>query len=627
MDTNNSTTSGTESVQEFHMAQRDYVMEQEHRGQADYAAINEGAGIGLVDDAMLAANMRSTRYVDEAHASADLIDNAIEAGATQVHVAFKTSKNGTIEAIAHLDDGCGILDEFLRHSVRWGASSRQGRRNTFGRFGNGLSSASVKFGKVFSVFSRTDTDATFQVVGLDIDDLPKDEGGSVCPPEVSELALPTWVVEYCQEHFVGGVAELKTAVVWSTLDRFKWKKIQVASYNYKDHLGVTYAGWMGVAKLYVQGELVEPVDVLFTTPGHRYYDIDGAPRAEPLLRQVIPIADENGVRHDVTLRVSKLSMDAVNAAVSTGSRGAPPKVRQKIRTAYNGVFVTRNGRFIEVAVPKHLFGAWNAYMRQVAIHLDFPPALDEVFGITPDKQTIVWDERVNTAIEASGVKAAVRQAYNDVDRERAEGVQARKLAKFTEGDRRPSEVVIDKVVNIDPRRGVKKAAEETLGEAEKELNREVKETAAATGVEEEKVRESLEKRLAERPFVVQLTPGTSDGSFYIVRQVGEQSRLEINTGHPFYTELFSRIDDAETLSAIETMLWVFGMTELDASGERRAFYLNERSEWSRRLAVALNLHPQIFHRASSLTTAREEDNDGWEIDDDEQPEAKSEVIG
>jgi hypothetical protein len=69
------------------------------------------------------------------------------------------------------------------------------------------------------------------------------------------------------------------------------------------------------------------------------------------------------------------------------------------------------------------------------------------------------------------------------------------------------------------------------------------------------------------------------------------------------------------------------MAELDASGERRAFYLNERSEWSRRLAVALNLHPQIFHRASSLTTAREEDNDGWEIDDDEQPEAKSEVIG
>ena len=627
MDTNTSNTSGAESVQEFHQAQRDYVMEQEHRGQAEYAATNDGAGLGLVDDAMLALNMRSTRYVDEAHASADLIDNAIEAGATQVHVAFKTSKNGTIQAVAHLDDGCGILKEFLRHSVRWGASSRQGRRNTFGRFGNALSSASVKFGKVFNVFSRTDTDTTFQVVGLDMDDLPKDEGGNVCPPEISEQALPTWVVEYCQEHFEGGVAELKTAVVWETLDRPKWKKIQVASYNYKDHLGVTYAGWLGVSKLYVQGELVEPVDVLFTTPGHRYYDIDAAPRAEPLTSQVIPIADENGVRHDVTLRVSKLSADAVDAAVSTGSRGAPPKVRQKIRAAYNGVFVTRNGRFIELATPKDLFGAWNNYMRQVAIHLDFPPALDDIFGITPDKQTIVWDERVNSAIEASGVVATAREAYREIDQARHEARQARELAKFTEGDRRPSEVVIDKVVNIDPRRGVKTKPDETVEEAEKELIREVKETAAATGMTEGEIRESLEKRLAERPFVVQLTPGTADGSFYIVRQVGEQSRLEINSGHPFYTEMFSRISDAETLSAIETMLWVIGMAELDASGERRAFYLNERSEWSRRLAVALNLHPQIFHRAASLTAAREDSNDGWDTDDDEHLETQAKVTG
>ena len=94
------------SVQQFHQEQREYVKTQEIDGQQDYVSkINDGAGIGLVDDEMLASNMRTTRYNDEAHAMCDLVDNGIESGAKNVGIAFNSDEKGNITEIAILDDG------------------------------------------------------------------------------------------------------------------------------------------------------------------------------------------------------------------------------------------------------------------------------------------------------------------------------------------------------------------------------------------------------------------------------------------------------------------------------------------------------------------------------------------
>ena len=363
-------TTKTDELIEFHREQRDYVIKQELEGQKKYSDSSHGDGVGLVDDEHVVAGMRSVRYTDDAHASADLIDNAIEAGATQVHITFHVDKKMNIDATAHLDDGSGVMSEFMRHAVRWGASSRQGRRNTFGRFGNGLSSASVNRGTRFVLFSRIDSTDPFCSVELDLNNLPRDKQGNVCPPDLQEdQALPLWLIDYCEQHFAGGVGALRTAVVWEDLDRPAWNKVPTATHNYLDHLGVTYAGWKDVVRIFVQGELVEPVDVLFTTPGCRYYDVAGAPGATPVLNQTVPIADIKGTKHDVTVRVSWMNVDAYAISVKKGDKGRPPKVRQKIRTYYNGIFVTRNGRFIELVQPEG-FGAWNPYMRQVAISID-----------------------------------------------------------------------------------------------------------------------------------------------------------------------------------------------------------------------------------------------------------------
>ena len=90
--------------------------------------ISSGAA-GLVDEKMLAETMRSVRYIDEAHAAGDIIDNAIEAGASQLHIVYRTEGKNIAE-IAFIDDASGIDESFLPHATKWGGSSNDGSRNS-----------------------------------------------------------------------------------------------------------------------------------------------------------------------------------------------------------------------------------------------------------------------------------------------------------------------------------------------------------------------------------------------------------------------------------------------------------------------------------------------------------------
>lgn len=103
--------------------------------------------------------------------------------------------------------------------------------------------------------------------------------------------------------------------------------------------------------------------------------------------------------------------------------------------------------------------------------------------------------------------------------------------------------------------------------------------------------------------------------------------LEINTDHPWYREVYAKLTDqqAELRSSLELFLWVLGIQEVDASGENRVFYRNERRTWSDRLADALDLHPTIFHVASSTGEVEDLDERPWEGSEDEEASDNDEL--
>jgi NACalpha-BTF3-like transcription factor len=604
-----------DSAQKHLIEQRAYVKSRHLDAQRRTA--RKAGTTGLVDEKMLAQTMRSVRYQDEGHAAGDIVDNAIESGATQVHVAFRT-EGTAIKEIAFIDDGSGIDPEFLPHATKWGGSSNEGRRNTFGRFGFGLPSASVNRGTRFSVYSRIDSGAAFTAVTVNLKAL-KVEGQVVSLPAPAEEALPDWIAEYVQFTdaetvvFDGGLDAVRTVVVWSDLDRLAWKNRQQATGRFREHLGITYAGWLDVCRLVVDHQAVEPVDVLFTTPGYRYYDISGYPKAEPQQSIRFEADDADGAKYEVTVRFSYLSVDAIDAKVASGGKGAPKKIRQSIRKAYNGVFVTRNGRFIEVAQPPEF--VWSNYARQVGVALDFPPELDELFGVTPDKQTIVFTDRVIAMLEANGVRRAFRALGDQVWNERHLRKNEREASAANPDGPRASEETIAKVVSKDVRR-TRKMGEETKQEAEENFQDRVKRLSDETGVPEEQVREAQERLDAKKPYRVEFADLSEDMPFYAPKMDGTQTVLEINTEHPWYREVYLRLtENAEMRSALELMLFVLGACELDSTGQARVFYRNERRAWSRMLADAFDLHPQVFSGASSREEVEDDDASAWVEDE------------
>tara|TARA_Y100001958_G_scaffold149013_1_gene131272 strand:+ start:1069 stop:2859 length:1791 start_codon:yes stop_codon:yes gene_type:complete len=578
--------------------QRETVKEKQIEAQLSAIEISANSAISnsLVDPAMMVQTMRNVRYSSEANAAGDIMDNAVEAGARNVHVAFRLNKKNQISEIAFIDDGSGMIKEFLTYATKFGGSSNQkGSRNTFGRFGFGLPSASINQGTAYTVISRTDEQKDFWSVTVDLDTL-FGENNNVILPTSEQSDLPDWIVDYIQGPksrkdpvFPGGVEAVRTIVIWKNLDK-AMKTVGPSSKRYKEYIGITYASWMQIATFVVNGDKVEPIDPLFTTPGHLHYEVDGQRVAQAQDSITFPVKDEYGTPHDVVVRFSYFPMKIWNTKTPNTKGTVFP-----IRKNHNGIFVTRNGRFIELVKWREI--SWRNNSRNVGVALDFPPALDEKFGVTPDKQSISFSESISDLMKTAGVVRAVNSLISQRNVE-ADKIKSNKvLVPNQNGDLvRPSELTIEKAMKELLQTGQKTSAEKSK-EADENLQKEIDAALASTpGLSEEQVQEAIEKVAISRPYKVVTFDGTSDDPFYRPRMIGVQAVLELNTGHPFYTDLYGQLaaEQSQVRSALELFLWILSLEEIDATGDSRVFYRQERAKWSSKLANALMLHERVF---------------------------------
>ncbi|MFE4355291.1 ATP-binding protein [Kitasatospora sp. NPDC056800] len=99
-------------------------------------------------------SLRSFGY-DMATALADLVDNSIAAGATQVRVDYSTTEGQSWVAI--VDDGKGMTEAALHEALRLGGDGPAAFRDQtdLGRFGLGLKTASLSQCRLLTVLSRT----------------------------------------------------------------------------------------------------------------------------------------------------------------------------------------------------------------------------------------------------------------------------------------------------------------------------------------------------------------------------------------------------------------------------------------------------------------------------------------
>ncbi|WP_022850808.1 ATP-binding protein [Limisalsivibrio acetivorans] len=166
---------------------------------------------------------RDAGYKNTASALAELIDNSIEAGAKNIQViAFEEKvamhkRNSTqIRELAVYDDGCGMTPETLQICLQFGNGTRLNSRTGMGRFGIGLPNASVSQARKVDVYSWQDK--KFYHTFLDVDQIKEENLQTVNP--VEEVELPE---KYLNE-IEGELSDSGTLIVWSKCDRLDMVK-------------------------------------------------------------------------------------------------------------------------------------------------------------------------------------------------------------------------------------------------------------------------------------------------------------------------------------------------------------------------------------------------------------------
>lgn len=157
--------------------------------------------------ARLTDSLRDIGY-DFSSAIADLVDNSITAGATQVDVIIEFDGESSRVFIA--DNGEGMTPNGLTEAMRFGSRRSYGRGD-LGRYGLGLKTASLSQGRAFTVVTRRATGRqVIQTRQLDLDLVVEfDDWLIVEPDRTSSVQRARKLLEDGQG----------TVVIWEKLDR------------------------------------------------------------------------------------------------------------------------------------------------------------------------------------------------------------------------------------------------------------------------------------------------------------------------------------------------------------------------------------------------------------------------
>lgn len=575
------------------------------RQKAYVTALQDGNfKFGLTVGTAFVRGIRDIGYKHTGTALDELIDNAYEAGAANVHVVLNddgTGRKNNATQIAVIDDGSGMIPDMIRVAMLWGGTDRENSRAGIGRFGYGLPSSCVSQGKRFEVYSAPEG-GKLHMCAIDLTEIEAgkytDADGEIVVPAPKTATLPRFVQDYVKDYLPDGKFTKGTVVVIDKLDKLTWKAINPLANNLMEHFGVVYHKLRGQFELTVNGKRVEPIDPLFLTPGYRWYDLD-ADRAKALdpLHIDVKNKDTKEVVGRITVRFASMSprFASTDKTKGVGSRSENANERFAILKEYNGFIIARMGRIIETVrhSPLTTFVNNDRYFK---IEVDFDASLDEEFNVPTSKQRVDVSDRVWDILKENGVEKALEQLRKKYREEKSSF--ASEQDKDDAGKRASEQAMEEtsKLGTVVPLPVAERRAEQ----AKKRLEQEAAKRAAETGTSQAEAQREIEAELGGKPYKVakRSIPG---GSFFEVEQIGGTKVLWLNTASRFFQEVHSGPNSTPAVRAsLEILLFSIGDRVLDGRDELKAFYAHEIPEWSRKLEYAL------AHLAQSLTGQQEE---------------------
>lgn len=156
--------------------------------------------------ARLTSSLRDVGY-DFPSAVADLVDNSLAAGASQVEIEIEFA--GADSRVLIADDGCGMTANGLAEALRFG-SRRAYRHDDLGRYGLGLKTASLSQCRRVTVASRRLDGSRTSVRQLDLDLIAEWDEWLIVDP--GRTVTTERALEFLKRGF-------NTVIAWENLDR------------------------------------------------------------------------------------------------------------------------------------------------------------------------------------------------------------------------------------------------------------------------------------------------------------------------------------------------------------------------------------------------------------------------
>lgn len=588
-------------------------------------------------------SQRRSGYRDTAAAAREIVDNAIEAGATDVEIVFDKARSGhkpVVDAIAFVDNGSGMLPRMARYALTWGGGTHFDDPSYIGRFGFGLPNASINQTRLVEVYTRTRASEPFVRTRLDLDTFNQWGIQSIPPEESAEL--PAFVTRHLKQR--GNEFDHGTVIVWSRPDRLTYRSPSFLKEHLVGDFGVTYRYMLrpgdkhgpGVG-LEVEGVAVEPVDPLFLLPEGRYFvpekdggarlihdrflpvrfveDEESGDRRLELIKDESALADAQGkagVLGVVEIRIARLPVGfAVDRGRRRGSDATEANRRFDIRKEHRGMSFVRVNRELQTldAFPRSQsdvangLGRWpllQGYAYHWGVEVRFNPDLDEVFGITNDKQGVRPIEDFWRVLAEAEIDEALRleNQWQSTNRKRQ---RPQPPSPTVASPAEQSASAADVAMGTRPQ-----VPQYRLNQVRADFEQKVQAAAANSAESVEEVRAALERETQRRPYRVEYVD-EPHGPVYEPTWDGSQLVVRINQGHPYpktlYGDLFAQEVSQRAKEFVDLLFITLGREEVSADEDTSLIYQAHRKyRWSPFLDTASRALTQRLE-------GHEEDND------------------
>ena len=524
--------------------------------------LKENAAVPLFFAQTLISSLRDVGYNHTTSAACEHVDNAIEAGATEVRIFYRQSgKKGDYQIDAAVyDNGRGMEPNVLKVATSFGGSMNYNNRNGIGRFGMGMKTAALSMSPVMELYSWQERGNIYSMI-LDVEAIGKERSNAVTLPdptlstelrgELAELFTKPmgWPADPKeQEMLASDVDDLAerlgsrgTIVYMPACDRLSSRKARTLGEHAVGEMARIYRRAISAGlRLYVNNRRVEAFDPTYSMTNARHVKAltSGVPTTSRLvLSRPIDIPVTENDRN----RVSQIVAKVFALPIEEWSK-LDRKTQKNDLRIFDGLTVSilRNDREV-FAGPLPKLTTQNSVTNWYRVQIDFPGILDEAFGVASNKQGVRMKDYVLDKIRTE-IGSDITKLNDEIKRFWAEKASRIEPAKATASEQRANEV--DHV-------HAKPLSTELTAEEQQQLDANLHGLAVTLKRDEESDEQAFE-RVKNSKYLIDFKHDEY-WPFYHVDHKFERIILTINTAHAFFDKLYSPLKELARKPAEEAL--------------------------------------------------------------------------